>query len=99
MSEDIRIGNEDILFFYDKDGKYTVGEVPFSEIRYLPRVGDIVLLPKIEGRFDSGYFKVTHITHNYMERGINSGETYLLGITAYVREVTAEDMPKRAIDE
>ena len=99
MSTDFKTGNEDVLFFYDKDGKFSVGEIPFSEIKYLPRVGDIVLLPKIEGRYETGYFKVTHVIHSYSERGVNTGETCLSSITAYVREVTADDMPRRAIDE
>jgi hypothetical protein len=94
-----RSGNEDTLFFYDKDDKISVGEVPFSEIKYLPRVGDIVSLPKIEGAHYGGYYKVTHLIHSFVERGVNTGETFLLGITAYVQEVKAEDMPRRAIDE
>jgi hypothetical protein len=94
-----RSGNEDTLFFYDKDDKISVGEVLFSEVKYLPRVGDIVSLPKIEGAHDGGYYKVTHVIHIFTERGINTGETFLLGITAYVQEVKTEDMPRRAIDE
>jgi len=77
---------EDCLVFYDKNGKVGVNVIPLDLFKFLPRVGDRVYLPGIDG-YGQGLYQIETITHYYANdpsSDLERGDVRLLNITAEV---------------
>jgi hypothetical protein len=94
---------EDCLVFFDLQQKVAVNVIPLDRFHFLPRVGEHLYLPGIEGK-GQGQYRVDAIRHTYREEPdspVERGDVALLNITA---DVTKTQQPKptkisqRAID-
>jgi len=103
MANELKGVAEDCLVFFDRQQKVAVNVIPLDKFRFLPRVGEHLYLPGIEGK-GQGQCRVDAIRHTYREEPdspVERGDVALLNITA---DVTKTQQPKpmkispRAID-
>jgi hypothetical protein len=57
--------SEDCLEFLD--GRVAINLVKLSNLQFLPRSGDVVLLPSERGQPGSGFYEVLDVCHSYTE--------------------------------
>jgi hypothetical protein len=84
---------EDCLVFYDRQHKVSVNVIPLDKFHFLPRVGEHLYLPGIEGK-GQGRYRIDAIEHFYREESdppVDRGDVALLNITA---DVTKMPQPK-----
>jgi hypothetical protein len=81
--------SEDCLVFYDHKRKVAVNVIPLDKFHFLPRVGELLSLPGIEG-MGEGHYRVDAIRHTYREEPdppVERGDVALLTITAEVTKL------------
>ncbi len=89
MAEEMKGITEDCLVFYDHQRKVSVNVIQLDKADFLPRVGEQVYLPGIDGN-GQGTYKIDAIRHCYAETSdddLQRGDVELLNITADVSKL------------
>jgi hypothetical protein len=88
MAEQMKGVTEDCLVFYDTRHKVGVNVIPLDKIDFLPRVGEELYLPGMDGK-GQGTYKIDAIRHCYTSAPdeLQRGDVALLNITADVTKV------------
>lgn len=93
MADNRKGVSEDCLVFYDRQRKVAVNVIPLDKFSFLPRVGEYLYLPGMEGQ-GGGRYRIDAIEHFYREEPdppVDRGDVALLNITA---DVTKIEQPK-----